>query len=181
MKTFKQVISECCTDYANNKDTRFIGYSVSYGSRVYGTLDRVDSGQCIETPVAENLMLGLAMGMSLEGFRPVVCFERHDFLLLGLDALVNHVDKMPWISGDAFKFPIIVRAIVGSNEPLRAGPMHTQDYTTALSSMLKYTPVLEPKTERDFVQAWNVVGHSRSGAIVIIEHRDLYNKEIPAE
>jgi pyruvate/2-oxoglutarate/acetoin dehydrogenase E1 component len=92
--------------------------------------------------------------------------------------MVNQMDKMPWMSGDQFKWPIIVRAIVGSKTPIDPGPMHSQDYTVALQHMLKHTPVISPKTQVGFEDAWNYVGKSESGAIVIVEYKDLYEKEI---
>lgn len=179
MPTFKDVITERCESYAKDPKTRFIGYNTVFGSRMYGTLSAINKEQCIETPVAENLMMGLAMGMTLEGYKPVVCFERHDFMLLALDAMVNQMDKMPWISGDQFKFPIVVRAIVGASKPLNPGPMHTQNYRGPLTTMLKHTPVYQPIKGDEFRMAWDEVGRSESGAVVIVEHRDWYEQYIP--
>jgi pyruvate dehydrogenase E1 component beta subunit len=176
--TYKECVTRQCEEYAKNSNARFIGYNTVYGSRMYGTLDGVATSQCIEAPVAENLMVGLAMGMALEGYRPVVCFERHDFLLLALDAMVNQMDKMPWMSGGQFKWPIIIRAIVGGSEPIDPGPMHKQDYSIPLQYMLRHTPVITPRTVVGFSDAWNYAGKSESGAIVIIERKDTYNKEI---
>jgi len=50
-----------------DKKTIFVGYNVRYGS-AYGSLKEIPEEQRLETPLAENLMAGLAMGMSLEGF-----------------------------------------------------------------------------------------------------------------
>lgn len=175
--TYKECITNHCIEYATNPMARFIGYNTLLGSRMYGTLNGVPQCRCIETPVSENLMMGLAMGMSLEGFLPVVCFERHDFILLALDALVNHVDKLPTM-GD-IKFPIIIRAIVGGTQPLDAGPQHTQDYTQALRRMLKHTIVANPETEQEFDWAWELDSSYDSGAIVIVEYKDKYEKTIP--
>lgn len=179
--TFKEVITKKCNEYASDEKARFIGYNTIHASRMYSTLNDVPKEQCLETPVAENLMVGLAMGMSLEGYKPVVCFERHDFMLLAMDAIVNQLDKMPWMSGDKFKWPVVIRAIVGAKRPLNAGPMHTQNYRSALVSMLKYTPVYQPITQGEFDLAWREVGASPSGAVIIVEHRDWYDKECPAE
>lgn len=176
--TFKQIITQKCEEYAQNPMARFIGYNTVYGSRMYGTLSNINPNQCIESPVAENLMAGLAMGMSLEGYRPVLCFERHDFILLALDALVNQMDKMPWMSGDKFKYPVVVRAIVGGKSPIDPGPMHSQNYRKELTTMLKHTPVFEPMNTIAFHHAWMEVGRSNSGAVVIIEHKDLYETEL---
>lgn len=176
--TFREAIKAQCEEYAKNPAARFIGYNTVYGSRMYGTLTDIKHSQCVECPVAENLMMGLAMGMSMRGFLPVVCFERHDFMPIALDAMVNQLDKMPWMSGDKFKFPVVIRAIVGSREPLDPGPMHRQDYSMALQCMLKNTPVQSFVTQEGLRSVWGKVGKTKSGAIVIIEYRDDYDKII---
>ncbi len=175
---YQQYIKEKCESYAKNKNARYIGYNTAFGSRMYGTLNDVPASQCIECPVAENLMCGLAMGMALEGFLPVICFERHDFMLLAMDGIVNHIDKMPWMSGDQFKFPVIVRAIVGGSHPIDPGPMHSQDYTSPLRIALKHTPVYVPRTTMEFDRAWSEVGLTESGTVIIVEYKDDYNKEL---
>lgn len=176
--TFQQAITERCTAYAKDASVRFIGYNTVYGSRMYGTLNHVEPTQCIESPIAENLMVGMAVGMAIDGLLPVVCFERHDFALLGLDALVNHVDKLPLMSGNKFKLPVIIRCIVGGRTPIDPGPMHRQDYTRALQCMLRFTPVRSFSTKYGLDAAWNEVGKTQSGAVVIIEHKDDYALDI---
>ena len=188
---YKDAIIEQVDKYAQHDKTRFIGYNTVYGSRMYGTLNNIPVDKCIESPIAENLMVGMAIGMALEGYLPVVCFERHDFMLLAIDALVNHVDKLPQISGQQFRLPIIIRAIVGGTRPIDPGPMHKQNYTSGLSWLLKNTPVYEPATYSDIVDSWNGVGWNKirnegkkvperasSGAIVIVERKDMYETEI---
>lgn len=176
--TYQKAIKEQCDTYAKDPLCRFIGYNTSFGSRMYGTLNDVDVSLCIEAPVAENLMCGLAMGMALEGFKPVICFERHDFMLLGFDAIINHIDKLAWMSGDQFKLPVIIRAIVGGSYPINPGPMHTADYTSPLRIALKHTPVYVPRTVTELRRAWNSVGQTESGAVVVVEYKDDYSKEI---
>jgi len=173
--TYKELITNQCTEYAKNPKVIFIGYNTIKGSRMYGTLDGVPKRQCIEAPVAENLMIGMAIGMALEGYLPVVCFERHDFILLGLDALMNHVDKWPELSGGQFKLPIIVRAIVGGTKPINPGVQHNQDYSDELRHMLKNTKVFG---YLNYTKAWKVVGSTKSGACVVIEHKDMYNLDV---
>ncbi len=176
--TYQQYIKEKCESYATNEKARFIGYNTNFGSRMYGTLNDIPSDRCIESPVAENLMLGMAIGMALEGYKPVVCFERHDFMLLAMDAIVNHLDKLSYISGDQFKLPVIVRAIVGGSYPIDPGVMHRQDYTSPLRIALKHTPVYVPRTQMEFDRAWSEVGLTESGAVIIVEYKDDYTKEL---
>lgn len=176
--TYKQFIKGLCDEAALDTNTIFIGYNTIYGSRMYGTLSDVDKDRCLESPVAENLMMGMAIGMALHGQRPIVCFERHDFMLLALDALVNHADKLPWLSGGQFKLPILVRAIVGSKSPMDPGPQHRQCYTEALQLMLKHTEVYRPCHQEGFRSAWGRVGHSASGVVIVVEYKDDYEQEL---
>ena len=66
---------------AQDERTLFIGYNLVRGSKAYGSLSDIPSEKIIEMPVAENLMAGLSNGLSIGGFRPVLIFERHDFML----------------------------------------------------------------------------------------------------
>ena len=131
------------------KNTIFIGYNISFGSKAYGTLADVPKSKKIETPVAENLMIGLAMGMALEGYRPVVFFERHDFILNALDSIVNSLDKFELLTGR--KLPIIIRATVGAKKPLHPGPQHVQDFTSAFKKLIKFK-IYEPKTPKEVLK-----------------------------
>ncbi|GAB1353535.1 hypothetical protein MASR1M12_22710 [Erysipelotrichia bacterium] len=170
---YRNAIINAMTKLASDKQTIFLGYNVLYGSRAYGTLAHVPAEQCLETPVAENLMVGLAIGMSLAGYRPVVFFERHDFILNALDGIVNHLDKIESMSHGQFKTPVIIRATVGGRTPLNPGPQHTQDFTEAFRSMLSF-PVLDLTTPSEVMGAYETVLNCDS-PIMLIERRDLYD------
>ena len=71
---FKDAVTQGMTELGD-EGTIFIGYSIIPGDAM-GTLKDVPQDQKIETPVAENLMVGLAIGMSFEGFKPVVYFDK---------------------------------------------------------------------------------------------------------
>lgn len=116
--------------------TRFVGYGLHRG-RAMGTLSSVPDAQIVETPVAENLMAGLAIGLALTGLKPVVYFERADFLLNALDAIVNHLSAAAVLSRGEFKPAVILRVTVGNKEkPLLTGPVHTQDFSQPLRMMV---------------------------------------------
>ena len=70
--THKGQLTAAMNLLAADTATRFIGYGVKIGGRAAGTLSAVPDCQLVETPVAENLMVGLATGMSLAGLKPVV-------------------------------------------------------------------------------------------------------------
>ena len=128
--------------------------------------------QKLETPVAENLMCGLALGMSFEGFLPVLFFERHDFMLVAMDAIGNHIDKIERISHGEFKAPVIIRAVAADAGPFYSGPTHSQDFTKMLRELVSF-PVYDPATGPDVVKAYKNAIESGRPAI-IVERKSRY-------
>ena len=45
-------------------------------------------------PVFEDVQMGMATGLALLGFVPITCYPRFDFLILSMNQLVNHLDKI---------------------------------------------------------------------------------------
>ena len=149
----------------------FIGYNVARGDAM-GTLKGVPADQKLETPVAENLMSGLAIGMSFEGFLPVLYFERHDFMLVAADAIGNHIDKIERISHGEYKVPVIIRAVEAFGGPFYSGPTHHQDFTGVMKELVDF-PVFDPVTGVDVLKAFR--GAKESGRpAMIIERKSRY-------
>lgn len=122
----------------------FIGQNVAYpGNVIFDSLDGVPMNQRIELPVIEETQMGMAIGMSLTGYIPVSIYPRMDFLLLCMNQLVNHLDKISLMSNGGYNPKVIIRTKVGAKTPLDAGPQHTQDHTEALRSMLTTVRVVK--------------------------------------
>jgi pyruvate dehydrogenase E1 component alpha subunit len=149
----------------------FIGYNVMKGDAM-GTLLGVPEDQKIETPVAENLMAGLAIGMSFEGFIPVLYFERHDFMMVAMDAIVNHIDKIERISHGEFKVPVIIRAVTADAGPFYSGITHSQDFTELFRKAVDF-PVIDPTDGPQVLNAFREARKSGQPAM-IIERKSLY-------
>ena len=172
---YQEAIKLEMENLAKDEKVIFVGYNINHGSLSYGTLKDVLDNKKIETPVAENLMSGLCMGLALEGFKPVLFFERHDFMLVGMDSLINHLDKIEELSKGQFKCPVIVRAVVGATKPINPGLQHTQDFTEIFKRMFHF-PVYELKTVEDIKKAYKEAGKFEQ-PIMIIERKDLYSQE----
>ena len=65
-----------------------------------------------------------------------------DFLLLAMNQLINHIDKIGWMSEGKMQPRIIIRTSVGPTRPLDAGPQHTGSYVEALKLMLTTVNVI---------------------------------------
>src|SRR6185503_12834417 len=147
-------------------------------SAIFRTLETEDGtpivpmDRRIELPVIEDFQLGLCTGMALKGFIPVSIFPRMDFLLLAMNQLVNHLDKIP-LMGD-WRPKVIVRTTVGASHPFASGPQQSGDYSAALRMMLKTVEVIELNSRFDVL-----AGYKRAlamdGSCVIVERQDLYN------
>jgi pyruvate/2-oxoglutarate/acetoin dehydrogenase E1 component len=126
---YKDALNNQMIELAKDPKRVFIGYNLKNGSRCYGTMAGVSVGQIIEMPVAEALMAGMATGLALAGMKPVLIFERHDFMLLASDQIINHLDKIKALSDGRFNPKVIIRAIVGDDHPFDPGIQHLQNFT----------------------------------------------------
>ncbi len=124
------------------KDTFFIGQTVEYpGSPMFPSLKDVPNKKKLELPVAEDMQMGMSIGMALEDYIPISIFPRMDFLMCAMNQLINHLDKIKTMSNGEFSPGIIIRTQIGNNKPLDPGPQHTGDYTEILIAGLKNVEV----------------------------------------
>lgn len=173
--TYRDELTLAMDNLAGDKATRFIGYGVKIGGRALGTLKNVPDAQLVETPVAENLMVGLATGMSLAGLRPLVFIERMDFILNALDAIVNHLGAAQRISRGQFRPAAILRVVIGNrHKPLYTGPTHVQDFTEAVRLMVDF-PVVRLTEAGQIAPAYFEAHEAlwRGRSTMLVEHKDL--------
>jgi pyruvate dehydrogenase E1 component beta subunit len=173
--TYKEEITEAMDMLAKDRLARFIGYGVRYGGKAMGTLKNVSEEKLIETPVAENLMVGLATGLALKGFKTLVFIESFDFALNASDAIVNHLDKITLMSKGEFSPGVILRVVVGNKrKPLYTGETHTQDFTEAFRSMCRLAVISTPH-DMGIREAYNYAeaAQRRGESTMIIERKDL--------
>ena len=108
---------------ASDARTMFIGQAVAFpGTAMSNTLKDVSKGKLIELPVAEEMQMGMTLGMALNGLIPISIFPRWNFLLLAINQLVNHVDKVRVMSNEGYDPKVIIRTGIGSEKPLH--PQH---------------------------------------------------------
>lgn len=80
--------------------------------------------QVLTTPVSESAIVGVATGLALRGFRPVVEIMFGDFITLAADQLINHATKFRYMYNDQVRVPIVVRTPMGGRRGY--GPTHSQ-------------------------------------------------------
>jgi len=156
--------------------TIFIGQSVKFpGSSIYNSLKFVPQKKRVELPVFEEVQLGMSIGMALEGYVPITCYPRFDFLVLALNQLINHADKIDHLTNNKFNSKIIIRTIIGSNFPLNAGPQHTQDHTLALKKMVKNIKIIKLKNTKNIFKNYKkCINDKKNKIFLFIEDGNKY-------
>lgn len=181
--TYKDAIKGAMDELARDERVVFVGYNVACGSMGGGAFADVPAKQLIETPVAENLMAGMAIGMALDGLKPVLYFERFDFILNAMDAIVNHLDKIASISKGEFQPTVLFRVVVGNTgHPLFTGPTHTQDFTEGLRFMVTF-PIARlvgvSITAQEIRKEWLLAyANLQSESTMLVEYKDLYGQQV---
>ncbi len=171
--TYRQALAQSMTMLGQDPLFRVCGYGLKIGHEK-SSFAGVPFSSLQEFTVAENLMTGAAIGMSLMGLKPLVFFERMDFIANALDAIVNHLDAAEIISKGEFRPTCILRIVVGNTvNPLFTGHTHTRDHSEALKRMVRF-PVWRVKTAEEVLTAYeeaykNLKNHSTA----IVEYKDL--------
>ena len=162
---------------SKKKKTVFLGQSVMFsGNAIYNTLIKVPKKKKIEMPVFEDVQMGLSMGMALNGYVPISCFPRFDFLILACNQLLNHLDKIQRMSKNQFLPKVIIRTSIGSKKPLDGGPQHTQDYTTIFKKVLTEVEVIYlDDPNKIYSQFKYMINPKIKKSFLVIENGDFYN------
>jgi acetoin:2,6-dichlorophenolindophenol oxidoreductase subunit beta len=98
------------------------------------------------TPLAEASIAGCAVGAAAMGLRPVVDLLYAPFLMLAMDALVNHAGKLGALSGGQWRFPLVAIARTGAGYGVGAQHHHNLEALFAHAPGLQ---VLMPSTPAD--------------------------------
>jgi len=78
----------------------------------------------LTTPISEASLFGVAAGMALRGYRPILEIMFGDFIALGFDQIVNGISKFREMFDDQVTLPLVVRTPMGGRRGY--GPTHSQ-------------------------------------------------------
>ncbi len=97
-----------------------------------------------DTPLAENGIVGAAIGLALHGMRPVAEIQFVDFIYPAFDQIVSELAKLRWRSAGQYSCPVVVRAPYGGG--IKGGLYHSQSpeayfcHTAGLKVVIPATP-----------------------------------------
>ena len=133
-----------------DKNVFFIGQDVGAAGGAFGAARGLHAAfgplRVRDTPISEEIIVGLGVGAAMTGKRPVVEIMFMDFFGLCLDQIANQAAKTHYIYNGMFKMPLVVRT--SSAVEMGIGPHHSQ----AWESIVAHIPglkVVMPSTPRD--------------------------------
>jgi pyruvate/2-oxoglutarate/acetoin dehydrogenase E1 component len=161
---------------AQEPNAAFMGQGVGLagGTTMSQTLELVPEHMRLEMPVAEDMQMGMAIGMSLEGVLPICIFPRWNFLLLAANQLVNHLDRLPIYSG--YRPKVIIRTAIPSTVPFNPGPQHDDDFTDAFAMMTRTVKIVRLKEAELIVPAYRAAIESE-GSTLLVEYTEHYKDQ----
>jgi pyruvate dehydrogenase E1 component beta subunit len=132
-----------------------------------------------DTPIAEEVIAGVAVGAAFVGMRPVAEMMTFNFSLLALDQIVNHAAKYRYMSGGQIRCPMVVRGPSGAAAQVAA--QHSQ----AFESWFVHVPglvVVMPSTPKD-AKGLLKSAIRDDNPVIFMENEVLYNLkgEVPEE
>ena len=163
----------------SKKNTIFIGQAVEVpGTAMYNTLKNVPKKKLLELPVAEEMQMGMSLGLAMDGNVSVSIFPRWNFLLSGINQLINHIDKFKLMTGNQLKPKIIIRTSIGSQKPLHPQYQHTGDFSSAIQKMCTTIEVVKlNKSEKVFPSYKKAYERKDGKNTIIVEYGDYYNEK----
>ena len=164
---------------AKNEKTIFIGQAVEVpGTAMSNTLKKINKKKLLELPVAEDMQMGMTLGLSMDKNVTISIFPRWNFLLYGVSQLINHIDKFKIMCGKEIVPKIIIRTGIGSQRPLHPQFQHIGDFSDAIQKMCTTIEVIKLKEPKDIFPAYKKAYDRKDGInSILVEYGDYYNEK----
>lgn len=174
MKYFQE-LKKAMSLLSEHPDTFFIGQAVEYeGTGLYDSLVHLPDNKKLELPVAEYLQSGIANGMAIQGMIPVSTYPRWNFILMGADQIVNHLDKLTLMSDGRCNPKVIIRVAVGSERPVDPQEQHRGNFSDAFRLMCNTIEIIELFEPEDILPAYEKALNRTDGrSTMLVEFGDF--------
>lgn len=158
--------------WASNEKTIFVGQAMACkGHAVSRQVANYPLEKRLEFPVAEDFQTGFSLGLALQGYIPISVYPRHDFAILALNQILNHIDRWPRMAAQNPK--VIIKMLVGAKKPLHGGHQHTADYFAAIKSMCQTITCFNLTRAEEVFPAYEKA-INEPGSFLISEYTEMY-------
>ncbi|GAA3395736.1 alpha-ketoacid dehydrogenase subunit beta [Cryptosporangium minutisporangium] len=126
--------------------------------------------RCFDTPLAESGIVGMAVGMAMNGFRPVVEMQFDAFAYPAFEQIVSHVAKMRNRTAGAVTLPLVIRV------PYGGGIGGVEHHCDSSEAYYAHTPGLRVFTPATAADAYGLLRSAIAGSdpVVFLEPKKLY-------
>ena len=145
-----------------------------------GFLTEFGPGRIIDTPLAESVIVGVAIGAPLNGMRPVAEIQFADFIHPAMDQIVSEAARMRYRSNGAFSCPMVIRAPSGGG--IHGALYHSQN-VEALFAHVPGLKVVAPSTPYDAAGLLKAAIRD-DDPVLFFEHKKTYRLikgEVPGQ
>jgi pyruvate/2-oxoglutarate/acetoin dehydrogenase E1 component len=149
--TIREAIREALREeMRRDKNVFVLGENVAGAGGIFkvteGLLDEFGPQRMIDTPIAEEGFVGMAVGAALTGMRPVVEVMFCDFITLAMDPIINQAAHVRYMTGGQATVPLVIRTTLGAGRS--AAAQHSQS-THAWFCHIPGMKVILPSTPYD--------------------------------
>src|SRR2546423_689889 len=175
-KLYRVALREALTEEMARDDSVFlIGEDIGKFGGAYrvteGLLDRYGPDRVVDAPIAEEAIIGTAIGAAMLGLRPVVEMMTINFSLIAYDQIVNNAAKIRYMFGGEAKVPMVVRMPGGAGHQLSAQHSHSFE---VLYGLIPGLLVVAPTTPEDAKGMLKSAIRS-DNPVMFLESMSLYN------
>nr|WP_258955470.1 alpha-ketoacid dehydrogenase subunit beta [Microbacterium azadirachtae] len=135
-----------------------------------GLTERYGEDRCFDTPLAESGIIGTAVGMAMNGMRPVVEMQFDAFALPAFEQVVSHVAKLGNRTRGTMRMPMVIRIPTGGGI---GGVEHHCDSSEAYYAHTPGLTVVCPSTPQDAYSLLRAAIASPD-PVVFLEPKKLY-------
>lgn len=135
-----------------------------------GLVEEFGQERVIDMPLAENAIIGVAIGMALDGLRPVAEIEFADFIHPAFDQIVSEAARMRYRSAGDATLPLVIRVPWGGG--VHGGLYHSQ----SIESFYAHVPglkVIAPSTPADAAGMLHAA-IADPDPVLFLEHKATY-------
>ncbi len=136
-----------------------------------GLLDRFGAQRVVDAPIAEEAIVGSAIGSAMLGLRPVVELMTINFSLVAYDQIVNNAAKIRYMFGGEAKVPMVIRMPGGAGHQLSAQHSHSFEVLYGLIPGLLVVAPTTPEDAKGMLKS----AIRTDNPVMFLESMSLYN------